>query len=133
LLNFARFIEWPDSAFAATDSPIRIGIVGDDPFGGALAELIRGETIKGRQLLVDQIPVSGPYGGLHMLFVSPSESARVEDILEKTHNQATVTVTDLDGIAGQGGIIRLHLQRNKIRFDVNPHAAEPRGRKLRSQ
>lgn len=133
LLNFARFIEWPDTAFPAADSPIRLGIVGDDPFDGALKKLIQNETIKGRSLVVEEVPAGGPYDGLHLLFISPSESARVDDILGLTHHQATLTVSDLDGFAARGGIIRLYLRRNKIRFEINPHAAERHGLKLRSQ
>ncbi len=34
IYNFAKLVEWPTSAFAQQDSPIVIGILGDDPFGG---------------------------------------------------------------------------------------------------
>ena len=36
LLNFAKFIEWPDQAFSDKASSIAICIVGKDPFGGLI-------------------------------------------------------------------------------------------------
>ena len=33
--NFTQFIEWPGDSFASADAPIVIGVLGEDPFGGA--------------------------------------------------------------------------------------------------
>ena len=33
LLNFTKFVDWPAGAFAGSDSPITICILGNDPFG----------------------------------------------------------------------------------------------------
>src|SRR5437867_1187382 len=43
LFNFAQFVEWPPAAFADDKSPIVIGILGDDPFGAYLDEVVRAE------------------------------------------------------------------------------------------
>ena len=40
LLNFTRFIEWPDSALASADQPFSICIVGENPFGDALDRIV---------------------------------------------------------------------------------------------
>ena len=33
LVKFIEFVNWPESAFPAVDSPIVIGVLGTDPFG----------------------------------------------------------------------------------------------------
>ncbi len=40
IYNFAKLIDWPAKAFPQADSPIVIGILGDDPFGKALVEIV---------------------------------------------------------------------------------------------
>src|ERR1700719_3686453 len=52
LFNFTHFVEWPSEAFADADSPIVIGILGDDPFGPVLDKIVEGETIKNRKLVI---------------------------------------------------------------------------------
>ena len=44
LYNFAQFVEWPARAFPAPDSPLIIGVLGENPFGTYLEEdLVKGE------------------------------------------------------------------------------------------
>ena len=52
LLNFAKFVEWPSPVFADPDSPIAICILGKDPFGRAIDDLVKEETANGRKLMV---------------------------------------------------------------------------------
>src|SRR5581483_5614207 len=48
LFNFAQFVEWPTNAFANENSPVVIGILGEDPFGGVLDQTVKGERARGR-------------------------------------------------------------------------------------
>lgn len=52
LLNLTRFVDWPESAFAAPDSPVVIGIVGHDPFGATVDDAVHGERVNGRSIVV---------------------------------------------------------------------------------
>ncbi len=51
LLNFTKFIDWPQSE---AGSPFGICIVGDDPFGLVLDQMVEGETFQGRKLAVQR-------------------------------------------------------------------------------
>src|SRR5262245_25491563 len=50
LLNFTRFINWPEQSFATADTPFVVGILGDNPFGSVLAETLRDERVRGRKV-----------------------------------------------------------------------------------
>ena len=45
LYSFAQFVEWPADAFESPQSPLIIGILGLDPFGETLDEMVRGESV----------------------------------------------------------------------------------------
>src|SRR5436309_1901674 len=47
LLNFTRFVEWPQPE-SASSPPFSICILGEDPFQGALEKTMEGETVNGR-------------------------------------------------------------------------------------
>src|SRR5580700_4828168 len=75
LFNFARFVDWPDNAFAKSTSPLVIGIVGDDPFGSALTEAVSGKTVGTHPLAVKRFgaydkSLAGSLKKCQILFVS---------------------------------------------------------------
>src|SRR5579862_6488787 len=55
LYNFTKFVDWPPKALPVTDAPIVIGIVGDDPFGNEIDDLVRGEVVRDHALIVKRI------------------------------------------------------------------------------
>jgi len=133
LLNFAQFIEWPAAAFAKPDSPIIVGVLGDDPFGDALESTFRDESIHGRPLVVRRSRELDDLKSCHLLFISKSEKSRLTEILSGSGDTTAVTVGEIDEFAQRGGIINFYIDNAKIRFEVNPDAAQRKGLKIGSQ
>jgi len=48
--HFAKFVEWPQTTFAQPDSPIVIGILGTDPFGAIIDQIVQDKKIGGGDL-----------------------------------------------------------------------------------
>lgn len=124
LFNFVKFIEWPPQAFKAADSPICLGVLGDDPLGSALDEVIRGETVHDRRLVVLRSRRIEDLRGCHLLFISGSEKSNVKDIIDTLGGQPIVTVSDIEGFANNGGVIQFFLDDKKVRFEINPLVAK---------
>src|SRR4051794_10776660 len=70
LLNFTKFIEWPPTAFADSTAPIAICILGDDPFGSALDQIVNGETVNGRKVVLHRTKQVPGQNFCQVLFVS---------------------------------------------------------------
>jgi hypothetical protein len=133
LFNFAQFIEWPPNAFTNSEAPLCIGVLGDDPFGKALDETIRGETIRNRRLIIRRSHRVEDLMDCQVVFISKSEKARMADVLSKLNTKETLTVSETDGFARRGGIINFYVEGSKLRFEINPTAAQRRGLKVSSQ
>ena len=123
LFNFTQFVEWPSAAFSSPNSPIVIGVLGADPFGSYLDETVRGETVNGRPLIVQRYTKIEEVDTCHVLFVSRSETARVQHILARLRGRSILSVSDIDGFATQGGVIRFLTVSNKVRLRINLEAA----------
>ena len=124
LFNFAQFVEWPPEAFPEAQTPLVIGILGEDPFGAYLDETVRGETVNNRPLTVQRYSQVEEIKTCHVLFISRSEAYRLEQILASLKGRNILTVGDAVGFARRGGMIRFLIEQNKIRLRVNLEAAK---------
>jgi len=133
LFNFSQFVDWPPQAFPQPDSPIVIGVLGSDPFDGTLDDVVRGEMVKGRPLVVRRFQRIEQFTDCHILFISRSERPRLEPTVQMLKGRSILTVSDLDEFATQGGVIGFVLLDNKIRLRVNLQAAKDAGLTLSSK
>jgi YfiR/HmsC-like len=119
LFNLAQFVEWPSRAFSDATAPLIIGVLGDDPFGGYLDETLRGERVNKRPLVAQRYRRVSDIKTCHVLFISRSESDRLEQIFATLRGRITLTVGDTDDFITRGGMIRLVTERSKIRIRIN--------------
>ncbi len=124
LFNFAQFVEWPPEAFREAHSPVVIGVLGEDPFGSYLDETVRGEKVNNRPLVVQRYRRAEEIKTCHILFVSRSETERLEPIFAGLRGRNILTVGDAVGFAQRGGMIRFVTEKNKIRLRINLEAAK---------
>jgi len=133
LFNFVQFVEWPAAAFAETNSPVVVGVLGDDDIVASLEKVLRGETIKNRPLTIRQSRRVEDLRGCHLLFVSKSEKAHLGPILTNVAGASLLTVGETEGFAHRGGVINFYLEANKTRFEINLDTARHHGLKISSQ
>lgn len=133
LFNFAQFVDWPATAFSADESPLIIGILGEDPFGTVLDDTIRDELVGRRPLVVQRYRRIEEIATCHVLFISKSESARLETILSALKDRPVLTVSDADRAAQRGVMIRLLTEKKKIRLRINLDSAKMAGLTISSK
>ena len=133
LFNFVQFAEWPETAFASPDAPIRITLLGDDPFAGALEAAVQGERVRQRPLVIERARNIREVTECHLLFVCPSQREDVGAIISAFETRPVLTVGEMPEFARRGGIINFYLEGQKVRFEINRAAAKRSGLKLSSQ
>ena len=133
LFHFAQFVEWPSGAFATPESPLVIGILGQDYLSSAVEEAVAGESVRGRKLVVKRCGTADEAENCHILFISRSEATRVDRILARLRGKSILTVSDLDAFTTRGGMIRFVTEGNRVRFRINTEATEKAGLTLSSK
>jgi hypothetical protein len=68
-----------------------------------------------------------------MIFICKSEKSQLKQILSELDSGAILTVSEIDGFAENGGIIHFYLEGGKVRFEINPVAAQHDGLRVSSQ
>lgn len=124
LFNFAQFVEWPPRAFQKSNAPLIIAVLGEDPFGTYLDDLVRGEKVGDRPLLVRRYRHGDEPGDCHILFICRSESRDIDKLLAQLHDRSVLTVSDADTFTRQGGMVRFVTENGKIHMKINVEAAK---------
>ncbi len=133
LYNFAQFVEWPQTAFETADSPVVIGVLGLDPFGGFLDETVHGEKVNGRPLVVRRYRGIGDIQRCHILFISGSEGRKTHDILAAMKGRSVLTVCDWEDLGRRGAMVWFIMERNRVRLRINLDAAKEVGLNISSK
>lgn len=118
ILNFARFVVWPADVLPPS-SPLEIGIVGDDPFGAALEEVLRGKSANGHPIQLRHLHWNDVLTSCQIIFISTSEEGHLPQILRYLGQDSVLTVSDIDRFSLRGGVIELRMVGNRVRFDIN--------------
>jgi hypothetical protein len=128
LLNFTKFVEWPASAFASPDAPLNICILGGDPFGRAIDQLVEGESVNQHRITVERIRSDQPKA-CQVLFVGNGPIPAGFSAA----NPAVLTVGEGEDFIRQGGVIAFVIDNRRVRFDISVKAATNAGLKLSSK
>ena len=133
LFNFLKFVEYPSESFADPLAPLVIGVVGNDPFGSALPQVVIGKTVQGRDLVIRVYRAGEDLRGAHLLFISASERKRIPMILSSLHGSSVLTVSDAVGFLDAGGMIQFLKENDRVRFAINVDATNQAKLKMSSK
>jgi hypothetical protein len=124
IYNFALFIDWPESAFPEKDSPFVIGILGSDPFGPILDQVLIDKTAKGRRFAIRRLGLDSEIKNCHMLFIRDAGSRDMDQLKNLLRNTSVLTVGENEEFFKNGGMIRMVLENKKVSLEVNAAAAK---------
>lgn len=130
VLNFVRYVEWPA---ARRTPPLRVCTLQPNPFGDQLAALVSGEQWQGGAIDVQTITDVRGGTGCHLLYVPRAATGRFISALGALAGRPILTVGEHERFLEQGGMIRLFLDENRVRFSINQRAADTAGLAISSR
>lgn len=123
LYNFTKFVDWPPERFETGDSPIVIGVLGRNPFGDELSDVVEGREVNGRGLIARNLESPDDIEEVHLLFVASGEESLLDGSLDTLHESGVLTVGESEAFRDLGGIVTFTLQADRIRFFINRDSA----------
>ena len=127
LFNFTQFVEWPSTDLPQNGTTLVIGILGENPFGKYLDEMISGETANGHPLIVHVYKDVEEIKTCHILFINLPQNNKLKEALAALKGRSILTVSDKNNFIHQGGMIRFVTKQNKIQIRINPERAKDAG------
>ncbi|RIX47612.1 MAG: YfiR family protein [Rhodocyclales bacterium GT-UBC] len=117
--RLSQFVYWPPEE--KPPSPLVLCIVGKNPFGTNINQLNQGSGTTEIRISPNDI------GNCHLLFISRSESANLDNWLNRAEGRYIVTVSDIAGFARAGGMIELPLDGERVGIVINRRSAQKKG------
>jgi YfiR/HmsC-like len=134
LLNFSRYVQWPTAAFTVANAPIRICVLGEDPFGATLPRTVARQTTQGRG--IESLQVSTPENAIasycQVLYIG-SDQRRARHWQDQLRGHPIVTVGEGDDFLEEGGMIGFVLIDETIRFAISLPALHAGGLQISSR
>jgi hypothetical protein len=121
--NFAKFTEWPADA-RASGRAFRFCVIGDAAVAGALEQVVSAHAHGGTVPVVARMTADEAFGGCDVLYVSGVRDSQLLAVLDAIRTAPILTVGDGDGFAERGGVAQLIQERGRMRFAINPAAAQ---------
>ena len=133
LYNFAKYTHWPATVEAAGPDPFAIAILGADPFGTVLDDMLRGKTLGESPVVVRRIARLEDVGDARILYIGNSETDHLPWILKQLEGSSILTVGEMSHFAKDGGVVQLKTEGNRVRMEINLRAAERARLKISSE
>ena len=133
LYNLSRMVEWPPSAYADSQAPTVLCILGQDPFGNSLKTLGQKQDTNGRPVSIRQLKNENGIRDCHVLYISSSERKTVAQILTRLKGSSVLTVGEMSQFAVHGGVIQFTLEEKQVHFEINLDAASRMELKISSR
>lgn len=133
LYNFARFTEWPASAFPKPASPLIFCLIQDGLIRSALEKTIGSKKIQDREIQIRLLSKPSRLEECHLLFVGAGDEGDFLSWKGALRSLPILTVGETDKFLREGGLIRFYLADNKVRFEISKEASQQSGVQLSSK
>jgi hypothetical protein len=127
VVNFARFINWPQDILGDNGGPLVICTVGVEE-GNQIFAGVESKKIKGRPVVVQKINTLEESSGVacQLLYVDGAAAKPLLSYLQKSGSSPVVTISEMKDFARLGGIIEFVKIKDRLSFKINNSAAKER-------
>ena len=123
VFNFAKFTEWPPQEFPSPASPMTVCFLGAGDIRAAFEGISGGKDLNGRPVLVHDVKSSPDVLNCRVVYIDSPNSVMITAALKNARLGSSLAIGTSNDFLARGGMIRLLVENNRMRFDVNGGAA----------
>lgn len=119
LFHFTQFVDWPEEEFRTSQTPLVIGILGNDPFGDYLDKVVQNENLNSHPLVIKRYNTIEEIGTCHLLYINVLNKVQLDQVFDRLKTKSILTVGDSPKFLQQGGMIQFVTRSNTIDLRIN--------------
>ena len=133
LSKLPPFVHWPAAAFDSPAGPLNICLVGGDPFGPALDQIVDGQHVGPHPIAVKRLARFDKGSACQVLYLGALKGAATAEALSTARGAPVLTVTEGERADDPRGMIDLNTQGQRVRLVIDQKAARRNGLILSSK
>lgn len=133
VFNFAQYVEWPPESFPTGDRSMVFCTYGSDPFEGSLARIVERGAGGDRPVSFRIVYSPATARACHLLFLPRDRAAETNTLAHSLRGSHTLLIGESADFLESGGVIRLFIEKRKVRFEINVDAAREQQLRVSSQ
>ncbi len=130
LLNFTRYIEWPEER---RQGDFVIEVLGHESVYEKLKEEVRNKKAGNQPISVRNYFEADEMGKPHIMFVGHWQSHQMPQVVENLENSSTLIIAEKTGMLEKGAAINFLVVNGKIQYEYNKPNALDRGLSVSSR
>jgi hypothetical protein len=123
IYNFIKFTDWPADALAPR-APLAICVAGDPEIAVALERAVKTRKYGDHALTVLRLTDGGQTRGCHVMWASQLPPKQAASLVAAVRDTPVLTIGDIDGFTGFGGIAFFYFEHGQLRFYVDTAAVK---------
>jgi uncharacterized protein DUF4154 len=119
IFNFAKFTEWPPTVFADTATPLTVCFLGAEDVRAAFQTISTGKSVDGRPVAVREVKSANDVHDCQIVYIDSPNATLLMGVLKNARQCSALAIGTSDDFLTRGGMIKLAVENNRMRFDVN--------------
>jgi len=120
LFHLTRFVTWPQTTFTNDATPFVIGVLGPDPFDGALDVVVKGEKVGSHPITIVRANTARALTNCQIVYVSPEAREPLPKIFDTWKTAPTLTIGEAGDFISRGGMMRFKKSADrKVRVEID--------------
>ena len=132
LIKLTPFFRWPDMEDTETNRPMRIGVLGRNPFGDSLNDLTKARTNSGRAFQVTYGSKPEQLKGCQVIFIASEPPPNWAEIRRVWEAKPVLLMGDQPDFIEQGGMVNLLIRQQKPFLQIKRRTIEKAGLKVKA-
>ena len=120
LYNFARFVDWPATAFPSANAPFTIGFIGRPALSEKFGQAVQGKNVGGREFSIRKLDDASSADTCQIVFIG--DEAKASAVLAAVKGKPVLCVGEGTTFLADGGMIAFSREGARLVFDVSPAA-----------
>lgn len=127
VFNFIKLVSWPDARVPAPSTPLRVCVLRGDTMEDALRQALANKAVGTHPLEITPVGTDEDYAACHVLYLGPQGSPRYSALMARAAGKGVLVVDEGPQFSWPDGMIRLFLEQNRVRFELNLESFERSG------
>ncbi|GAB4222835.1 MAG: hypothetical protein Tsb005_15910 [Gammaproteobacteria bacterium] len=133
ILNFTRFIVWPENAFATHPQQFWVCLFGNDPLWASLQNVLNAETVQEKAIILRKITQANAAKNCQIVYLAPAQLSATGLLAQLSKTYSILTVSEHSNFLRLGGIINFFPKNNNVGLSLNYQAAQQANLKISSK